>query len=115
MDKKKTIDVLNALLTERNEALQVISELPKGYIQMKTVSGHRYAFRQWREGDKVKSVYVNENYVSVIERKIQLRKSYSKLVKEINAEIKKVGKDAIKKGVLTEKEFEKIISDTTSY
>lgn len=109
MDKKKIIDVLNELLSERKDAMQVISELPKGYIQMKTVSGHQYAFRQWREGNKVKSVYINENYVSVIERKIQLRKSYSKLVKEINQEIKKVGKNAIKKGLLTEEEFSNLI------
>lgn len=110
MAKNKIIETIKNLLEERKDVLTKIEELPKGYIQRKTVSGHVYAFRQWREGNTVKSVYVNENFVALTERKIQLRKSYSKLLKDINTEIKSLGKQAIKSGVLTQSEFDELVN-----
>ena len=106
--KQKIIETLKALVKERDETNTMIDELPRGYIQYKTVSGHSYAFRQWREGDKVKSVYINENFVPLIERKILLRKSYSKLLKDIKTEIKTIGKKAVKSGVITQAELDSL-------
>ena len=107
--KQKIIDTLKPLVKEREEAKAKINELPKGYIQFKTVSGHKYAFRQWRDGDKIKSEYVNANYVSLLEKKIQMRKAYQQLLKDINREIKKISLNAIKKGIITSEEVEEII------
>ncbi len=109
MRKKQFFDLLNNLVVERDETIQSINSLPKGYIQVKTVSGHQYSFRQWREDGTVKSEYVNESFVPLLKRKIQLRKSYSDNLKEINKEIKRLTSLAIKTKLATKEEVDAII------
>lgn len=109
MDKNMIIAILNTLYEERIATVKILNDLPKGYVQTKTISGRQYFFRQWREGQKIKSVYINKNYVGVFRRKIQLRKLCAKLVKDIDIEIENVEKNAIKKGILTTEELSELI------
>ncbi len=47
---------------EQSEAASETSEgkADKGYIEIKMVKGHPYAYRRWREGKTLKSKYVGK-------------------------------------------------------
>lgn len=58
-------------------------ELPKGYIRKKIINGKAYTYLQYREGDKVKSVYLEKNAVEEIEKKIAERKRIEHKIQEL--------------------------------
>ena len=78
---ERQVEVLLESLIEVSEIEKVIASLPRGYISVKTISGHQYYYRQWREGSKIISTYVPESYLNVVKQKIEIRnkmKNFSK-------------------------------------
>ena len=55
--------------------------LPKGYIRKKTISGKEYTYLQYREGDKVRSVYIDKKKAKETEKEIAERKRIKLWVK----------------------------------
>ncbi len=62
-----------------------ISELPKGYISKKTISGNNRYYLRWTEGGKRQEKYISETIAEELYPQIEERKHLEKRVKEINA------------------------------
>ncbi len=79
-----------------------ISELPKGYISLKKINGHSYAYRSFRENNKVRSVYIGKSpseKAAEMKRLIESREEYQSQLKLIRGRIKELQKILSKKGI----------------
>ena len=104
---ERQVEVLLESLIEVSEIEKVIESLPRGYISVKTISGHTYYYRQWREGDKIISSYVPESYLNVVRQKIQIRKQNEELLKILRKDYRKAEKAVLKTGEVTEEAIAK--------
>ena len=104
---ERQVEVLIESLIEVSEIEKVIESLPRGYISVKTISGHTYYYRQWREGDKIISSYVPESYLNVVRQKIQIRKQNEELLKILRKDYRKAEKAVLKFGEVTEEAIAK--------
>ena len=104
--KKETrlLELLLELLEEKAQIEENIKALPAGYISVKTISGHTYYYRQWREGKKIISDYIPEDFLNATKRKIAARKEQEALLKSVKAEIRKVNRKVDKEKTLTREE-----------
>lgn len=84
------------MLEEYESIIATIESLPRGYISTKVISGHTYHYRQWRDGAHVRSDYVNDNMLAIMEQKITIRKEYEVLQKIIKKDLKKLEKILMK-------------------
>ena len=57
--------------------------LPKGYIRKKTINGKEYTYLQYRDGNKVRSVYIDKHTKAEIEKKIAERKRIENKIREL--------------------------------
>lgn len=71
------------LLDKEREYLVEHENLPAGSVQKKLIKGKEYYYRQFREGRKVKSVYVKRSNLEDIEEKIVQRKMIEHELSEI--------------------------------
>ena len=71
---------------------QEIEALPKGSIMTKTVSGKKYYYLRYRQGDKVKNDYIgkDESVVEEIKRDIEKRKYLQDVLKRLKLEYKQI-------------------------
>ncbi len=72
-----------------------ISELPKGYISLKKINGHSYAYRSFREKNKVRSVYIgraSSKQAAEMKQLIESRKKYSSQLRLISGRIRELKK-----------------------
>ncbi len=104
----KHVELLLDSLKEASHIEKVIEALPRGYISVKSISGHTYYYRQWREGDKIISSYIPEPYVSGVRQKIVIRKENEQLLKIIKKDIANAVKKILKLNLLSEEEIEKL-------
>ena len=104
---ERQVEVLIESLIEVSEIEKVIESLPRGYISVKTISGHTYYYRQWREGDKIISSYVPESYLNVVRQKIQIRKQNEELLKILRKDYRKAEKAVLKLGEVKEEDIAK--------
>ena len=74
-------------LTRLTELSSKISELPKGYISKKTVSGSIYFYHQWTEGGVKQSRYLHDDEVEVLSTQIEERKKLQAELKDVKAEM----------------------------
>ena len=88
---KEEYDRLNATIFSYQE---LVDNLPRGSIVSKKIKGIDYSYLQWREKNKVKSIYIRKNEIDEIVDQITKRKNYE-------LEIKKMKE--------SKKEFDKII------
>lgn len=102
---ERQVEVLIESLIEVSQIEKVIESLPRGYISVKTISGHQYFYRQWREGNKIVSTYVPESYLNVVRQKIEIRKQNEQLLKILKKDYKKAEKAVLKVGEVSEKEI----------
>lgn len=102
---ERHIQILLDSIEEYKNIEAVIETLPRGYISVKQISGHTYYYRQWREGNKIVSNYVNEAQLNVMKQKIEIRKQNEELLKILAKDIKKAEKAVLKAGLLTEEEI----------
>ena len=92
------MSVLDDVLKEEYERLLRMKKamtaeydkLPKEYLSKKNINGHECFYLQHREGDKIKSVYVNEKDVEDYAAKIERRRSLKKSLQDIEKELKKI-------------------------
>ena len=103
---ERQVEVLIESLIEVSEIEKVIASLPRGYISVKTISGHQYYYRQWREGSKIISTYVPESYLNVVRQKIEIRKQNEQLLKILKKDYKKAEKAVLKLGEVTPEDIE---------
>ena len=104
---ENTMSVLDEVLLEEYDRSIKIKKaieneqvsLPKGSIQQKIIHNVPCFYLVYREGDKVKSQYINKNKVEEYRQLIQKRRDNIAHLKELNASIKKIeralGKDQI--------------------
>ena len=104
---ERQVEVLLESLIEVSEIEKVIESLPRGYISVKTISGHTYYYRQWREGSKIISSYVPESYLNVVRQKIQIRKQNEELLKILRKDYKKAERAVLKLGEVSEEDIAK--------
>ncbi|MCQ2815397.1 MAG: hypothetical protein MJ227_03915 [Bacilli bacterium] len=105
---ERQVEVLLESLAEYKNIEEVVNSLPRGYISVKNISGHTYYYRQWREGNKIISSYVNEQYLNVTKQKIEIRKQNEQLLKIIAKDIKKAERAVLKAGILSEQEIKEL-------
>jgi succinate dehydrogenase/fumarate reductase flavoprotein subunit len=108
MNMKKSerqVEVLIESLIEVSLIEKVIESLPRGYISVKTISGHQYFYRQWREGNHIVSTYVPESYLNVVRQKIEIRKQNEQLLKILKKDYKKAEKAVLKVGEVSEEKI----------
>ena len=98
---ERQVEVLIESLIEVSLIEKVIKALPRGYISVKTISGHQYFYRQWREGSRIISSYVPESYLNVVKQKIEIRKQNEQLLKILKKDYKKAEKAVLKVGEVT--------------
>ena len=98
---ERQVEVLIESLIEVSLIEKVIESLPRGYISVKTISGHQYFYRQWREGSRIISTYVPESYLNVVKQKIEIRKQNEELLKILKKDYKKAEKAVLKFGEVT--------------
>ena len=108
----KYVELLLDSLKEASDIERVIDALPRGYISVKSISGHTYYYRQWREGDKIISSYIPEPYVSGVRQKIVIRKENEQLLKIIRKDISSAIKKILKLNLLSEEEITKLKEGT---
>ena len=104
---ERQVEVLIESLIEVNEIEKVIASLPRGYISVKTISGHQYFYRQWREGSRIISSYVPESYLNVVRQKIQIRKQNEELLKILKKDYRKAERAVLKLGEVSEADIAK--------
>ena len=104
---ERQVEVLIESLIEVNEIEKVVESLPRGYISVKTISGHQYYYRQWREGSRIISTYVPESYLNVVRQKIEIRKQNEELLKILKKDYKKAEKAVLKLGEVSEEDIKK--------
>lgn len=102
---ERQVEVLIESLIEVSLIEKVIKSLPRGYISVKTISGHQYFYRQWREGSRIISSYVPESYLNVVKQKIEIRKQNEQLLKILKKDYKKAEKAVLKVGEVTPEEI----------
>ncbi len=59
-----------------------LAELPKGSLRTRMLKGHEYHYLNYRDGQKVKTLYVPACDVAEMSRKIERRKSLASAIKE---------------------------------
>lgn len=68
-----------------------ISKLPKGYISIKNINGHKYCYQSYRDGKKVKTIYIGDESseeLIKIKLKIDERKKLEELYKQTKKNLK---------------------------
>lgn len=109
--EQRLVESLQELANEKAALEQIIESLPRGYISVKTISGHKYNYRQWREGEKIVSSYVPDAFLNSVKRKIAIRKENEQTLKAVKKEIKSISHKILKNGLLSEEEIAKIIEN----
>lgn len=74
---------------------QEISKYPKGYISKKMRNGNIYYYNSFREGEKVKSIYIGKAEsleLKDIEKQINKRKELEKKLSITKKNLKEAGK-----------------------
>ncbi len=104
---ERQVEVLLESLIEVSEIEKVVASLPRGYISVKVISGHKYYYRQWREGEKIISSYVPESYLNVVKQKIEIRKQNEELLKILRKDYRKAEKAVLKAGEVNEEDLAK--------
>ncbi|MCD8194904.1 MAG: hypothetical protein LUD22_01195 [Coprobacillus sp.] len=97
---QKRVLQLVELLRSEAEIKSLINALPRGYISKKTISGHTYYYRQWREGSRIISKYVEPLALDTVSKKIALRKEQEKTLSDIKASIRSSTRYMTRNGIL---------------
>ena len=107
---ERQVEVLIESLIEVSLIEKVIKGLPRGYISVKTISGHQYFYRQWREGSRIISSYVPESYLNVVKQnaflEIKELLKNEQLLKILKKDYKKAEKAVLKVGEVTPEAIE---------
>ena len=67
-----------------------ISSYPKGCISKKNIRGCETYYLQWREGDKVKSKYINRKNLDEVRSMIESRRAGEKNIRSIKEDLRRI-------------------------
>jgi len=103
-NRRLVMGVVHGVLAEEYERLlkqekfysEEISKLPKGSILEREISGGIYHYLKFREGKKVRSIYIRDEDLEELENKIKERKRLEKILKSIR-EDEKILKKVVKR------------------
>lgn len=84
MKKQNTMDIL---LEEEQWLEDKIAKLPLGYISEKHINGGTYHYLQRRVGNKIISIYIPNEQLNTMARKIKSRKCFERQLKSVKKEI----------------------------
>lgn len=104
----RQVEALAEVISEYEALENVIANLPRGYISVKHISGKVYCYRQWREGNKIISVYVPDALLAGVKRKIAARKENEALLKVVKKDLKKAEHKVLKEGLLNEEDIKEL-------
>ncbi|HOD93894.1 MAG TPA: hypothetical protein PL054_08470 [Clostridia bacterium] len=89
------------LLVMKDRYIKQISSLPKGTLTVKKMGSGEYWYLKYREGKKIVTKYIGKisDKVVEIEKQIALRKTYERILKELEAELTLIRKfEAVAQG-----------------
>ena len=92
--KQEKESIIRGILREeldRSERIEVLylkelESLPKGSLQVKIIRGREYLYRCFRDGKKVKSVFVPRDEAKKIGESIQRRREIESSLKRLRAD-----------------------------
>ncbi|MBK5253723.1 MAG: hypothetical protein JJE03_04625 [Peptostreptococcaceae bacterium] len=76
----------------RNNITNELNQLPSSYLSKKIINGKEYYYEQKREGDKVKSKYINKIEVEPFAKKVERRQELEKKLNELDKSVKQIKK-----------------------
>lgn len=93
------MNVLIGVLQEEEDRLKELSafyakeiaQKPKGCVSIKKLGAHRYAYLNYREGDKVKTRYLGPEHakeVAALRKQIEERRRYERWLREAKQNLK---------------------------
>ncbi|WP_238726236.1 HipA domain-containing protein [Diplocloster modestus] len=71
------------ILNQITELTARISELPKGYISKKSISGKLYYYHQWSEKGQKQSKYLKDDEIEALSEQINLRKELQEQLRNL--------------------------------
>lgn len=80
------------LIKERKLLREELSGLPSGSIQQKKIKNSIYNYRQYREGKKIKTIYINASDIGTEREKIERRKVIEYRIGDISIEIDEISR-----------------------
>ena len=104
--KERKLLQLVELLRTRANLNSIIESLPRGYISVKKISNHTYYYRQWREGSKILSSYVEESFLPSVKNKIMLRKNNEDLLRITKNDLRNVVRCVLSNKYLSEEQLQ---------
>lgn len=87
MEEKKRLEEILKNYEDELNSLHI-----KGSIVEKEIKGHRYKYLVYREGKKVKTVYLKRNNVHDMEKILTKRKEFLNAIKSIKDDLKVIRK-----------------------
>ena len=72
--------------------LAALGEDARGSVRMKRINNKQYPYRQYREGSKIKSIFIKSDELEKVKKTIQRRKELEDAVKRIEKEKKRLEK-----------------------
>ena len=79
-----------SLLREEADCQNVLATLKDGYVSIKTISGKKYAYLQYRVAGKLSSEYIREEQLPKIRAELDERVRILERVREIDARLEKI-------------------------
>lgn len=89
---KEEYDRLNRMESAYQKELSILGDAAKGSVRMKPINGKRYPYRQYREGDRIKSDFIPKENLSNVQSAISRRKELQDGMKRLKAEKKRLEK-----------------------
>ncbi len=80
----------NKIAGKINEIKRAIAELPIGYISKKNINGKIRYYHQWTELGKIKSKYIKDGELEVLQDKIEKRRKLQAELKNLEKEVPKM-------------------------
>jgi hypothetical protein len=90
MDYQELYNEYASLLLDKIEYSNSISLLKNGYISIKTISGKKYAYLQYRINGKLLSEYIKEDYLPEVRAELDKRAELTGRIHEIDERLEKI-------------------------
>lgn len=92
-----------------------ISELPSGYISQKNIKGKVQYYRQWNEGNQLKSKYISAGDVDTVRKQIEERKSLEEQLKKLLTLYPETTEDVYETNVVVGRELWDMVESTRKF
>jgi len=80
----------NSTMNKIEEMKKEIAKLPVGYISKKNINGKIRYYHQWTELGKIKSKYIKDGELEILQEQIELRRKLQSKLKSLEKEMPKM-------------------------